>query len=269
METPHALIALLTDFGLEDAYVSMMKGVLLTRAPHARIVDITHQIPAQNVQRAGLLLKDAATYLPPGSIHLAVVDPGVGTDRSILAAATNDRLFVAPDNGLLHPLLSIGERPLVVRVTRSDLFLQSSATTFHGRDRMAPVAAALACGLPLQDLGPVASEWVTLTPRQPELRGREIIGEVLLVDHFGNAATNIGQQHLRLASLEPDRTEVHVNRNTVLNISRTYADVGVGESLTLLDSAGRLEIAVRNGSAADRFALRAGHPVRVKPTDDT
>lgn len=320
-------IALLTDFGVRDTYVGQMKGVLAARAPAARVIDLSHHVPPQDIRVAALWLLDAAPAFPADTIHLAVVDPGVGTERAILAARAGGRFFVGPDNGLFAPILATDETAWAVRVERSDLYLTppcAASHTFHGRDRFAPVAAAIATGMTLAELGPRVQDWVGLTLPEPcRTEAGGLKGEVLYLDHFGNAVTNLRVEDLVAAGLLPacglqadpgdpvpmaepgpsHETPAHVNPTPagkrtpsadaasahppssapanaegapslrvdcgevlLRGIEATYAAVAPGQVLALFGSSGRLEISVRDGSAAARLALAPGASVSVHPT---
>ena len=195
------VIALLTDFGARDWYVAAMKGVLCARAPRARLVDITHEIPPQDVMTGAFVMAAAAPWFPAGTVFLAVVDPDVGSSRALLAAWADGRFFVGPDNGLLSLCFRSARRARVVRLTNRRLRLPRVSGTFHGRDVMAPVAAYLARGGSLARLGPPAARPVTLALPAVRSRAGEVTGTVLHVDAFGNLITNLRAAHVRDAAL--------------------------------------------------------------------
>ena len=264
------LITLLTDFGLDDGYVAAMKGVILARAPGACIVDVSHAVAPQDVLHGGLLWSRALPYFPRGAVHVAVVDPGVGSRRRILAVEARGCIHLVPDNGLIGCALSRREVRRVFAVTRRELFLEEVSATFHGRDVFAPVAAALAGGLPLERLGPQVRRyaWVSL-PRPRRRRaargqavggGGEIVddGEVLHIDRFGSAITNLRR------SPDADLVEVVVAGARVDRLSRTFTDVRRGALLVLIGSGGTLEVAVREGSAAEKLDLQRGARVEAR-----
>ena len=244
------LVTLLTDFGTADGYVGEIKGVLLSRAPDAYIVDITHDIPAQDVESARLTLARVWRRFPAGTVHLAVVDPGVGTARRALAVESDGRFLVGPDNGVLSPAL------LMVDARAVELGMPTSAApTFHGRDVFAPAAAELALGTPIDALGTPASD--VIVRRTPEPRRREdgtLAGEVIAVDRFGNAITN-------LVGRRPALLEV---AGAVLPVRRTYSDVERGSPIALVGSTGLIEVAVRDGSAANVLGLNRGSVVLLR-----
>jgi S-adenosylmethionine hydrolase len=254
------LVTLLTDFGLEDGYVAAMKGVLATQAPDARVVDICHQIPPQDVRRGGFVWASAVPFFPPGTIHVAVVDPGVGSRRRILAAEAGGSLYLVPDNGILGLVLKRKEVRRVVCVGRGANFLEPLSSTFHGRDIFAPAAAYLARGGELQGLGNAVRRYAWLSAVRPSRRslpgGRlRVKGEVLYVDRFGNALTNL--------VLDPSVAleELHCGELSFTSLAVTYASVPKGRPLVLVNSAGHLEVALRDGSVAERYGIEVGAPV--------
>jgi S-adenosylmethionine hydrolase len=243
------IITLITDFGTVDGYVGEMKGVLYSRCSDATVVDITHDIPPQDVDRARLTLARVWRRFPEGTIHLVVVDPGVGSTRAALAVASDGRLLVGPDNGVLSPaLLFPGARAVELPTPRG------AAPTFHGRDLFAPAAASFAGGAPLESLGNAAVS--PIMRRTPEAKRRSdgaVLGEVILIDRFGNAVTN-------LLGLRGGVVEVDTLR---LPVRRTYAEVEPGEPVALVGSTGFIEIAVRDGDAARTLGLGRGVPVAL------
>ena len=258
------IITLLTDFGLEDEYVGVLKGVILDTNPSARIVDISHGIEPQDIVAAAHALKAAYPYFPDGTVHAIVVDPGVGTRRSILAAQIGSHRFVAPDNGLLTDILKDCDTPDVIRVTNEKLFKHPVSRTFHGRDIIAPVAAQLLAGFPLLDIGPavalddiyvlegMVAKWIS-----PGL----LEGRIISIDHFGNLMTNI---HARdLADNEKDQLMVVAGEIQTSGLRDTYADGAAGEPIAIWSSRNTIEIAVNEGSAAQILGLAKGAVVRV------
>jgi S-adenosylmethionine hydrolase len=245
-----SIITLITDFGTADGYVGEMKGVLLSRAPDATIVDITHDICPQDIATARLTVARVWRRFPPYSVHLVVVDPGVGSSRNALAVESDTRFLVGPDNGVLSPALLIGGSRTVSLPIASN-----AAPTFHGRDVFAPAAAALATGTPLSDLGiEVASPVIQRTPGPTRLGPGVLAGEVIAVDRFGNAITNLTGLH---------GGAVDVN-GTELPVRRVYADVQLGAPLALVGSTGLIEIAVRDGSARELLGIQRGTRVVLR-----
>ena len=258
------VITLLTDFGLVDEYVASMKGVLLSRVPEAAIVDISHDLPHGDFRQAALLLQRTFPYFPPGTVNLAVVDPGVGTAREILAVKARGQFFVAPDNGLLSPLLRPGKDVVVHHVTNSDLFLPKRSTTFHGRDIMAPVAAGLACGLDISETGEqvLPSRCVILDEPQCRVEASRISGEVIRGDRFGNLCTNIPRSaFIRIP--DPGSVSIEIEGYRIEGISMAYGDQQAGTLVALFESHDLLEIGVTKGSAAQRTGGAAGTAVTV------
>lgn len=263
------VVTLLTDFGTSDAYVGAVKGVVLRALPEARIVDITHEVPRHDVKAAALVLESAFGYFPKETVHLVVVDPGVGSARRMLAAEAGGFRFVGPDNGVLIPALSAAGGALIVGVeaaapaTRRALSVlpegASASSTFHGRDYFAPVAAALAGGAELSEFGPPLADPVRLEfPRPRRLTGGELLGEVIYVDRFGNLVTN-----LRPEDLDPEAGPFvfEIAGAKVSGLSTCYAEVECGGLLALVGSTGRIEVSVREGGAAERLRAGVGTPV--------
>jgi S-adenosyl-L-methionine hydrolase (adenosine-forming) len=256
------VITLLTDFGLSDPFVGVMKGRILSRFAAARIIDLSHQAPVHEPQVAGFWLSRCFQQFPPGTVHVAVVDPGVGTARAILCMVAEGHALLAPDNGLLercaarHPaarVLQLAEGPL------ARLGIDRVSATFHGRDIFAPVAAELAAGrCGPQALGPPRS-LASSVADEPEMLPDAVVGRVVTVDHFGNLITNIGAERIE----RMERAQAHVG-GRVLRIGRTYGDVEPGEALALINSFEVLEIAVRQGSAAAALGVGRGARVSVR-----
>ncbi len=241
------LITLLTDFGTADGYVAEMKGVLYTLAPDARVVDLSHEIPPQDIELARLSVARYWRRFPEGAVHLAVVDPGVGTSRPCVAVESDRRFLVGPDNGVLSPaLLLAGARAVVLPVP------PSASRTFHGRDVFAPAAAALAQGTPLDTLGtPLDAPVVRRTREAVRREDGAVVGEVIAIDRFGNAITN----------LLGARAGVVAAGGRPVPIRATYADVALGAPVAISGSSGLLEIAVREGNAATTLGLTRGAAV--------
>lgn len=232
-------IALLTDFGTRDPYVAAVKGVIASRC-ETHIADLSHEIPPFDVWEAAFFLRDVVHYWPAGTIFVCVVDPGVGTARRILAVESEGRIFLAPDNGLLHFV-----RGTAYEVNDESLFLADGSTTFHGRDRFAPVAAALANGMPIEDLGPRVGDRVPLdyTP-----------GAIIRIDRFGNCVTDLVPPATPFAVL--------VNERRIEEIRTTYTGDG---AFLIIGSTGAIEISVAGGSAASLLQLRRGDRVTIAP----
>lgn len=260
-----ALITLLTDFGVGTGYPAQMKGVILGLHPEARIVDLSHTVPPYRVLVGQALLLETAPAFPPGTIHVAVVDPGVGTARRGLLVVGAERwaghTFVGPDNGLLWPFTRGGR---VFELTEPAYRRAHVSATFHGRDVFAPAAAHLALGVPPEKFGPEVLDPVKLAPPRVRREGGAIVGEIVQVDAFGNLVSNLSLEDLPPVDLSQLR--VSVGGRTLSGIQRTYGSAPVGTLLALLGSAGFVEVAVREGSAARELSLDdgVGMPVVVE-----
>jgi S-adenosylmethionine hydrolase len=253
------IITLTTDFGVTDGYVGAMKGVILNLAPNVTLVDISHAVNPHDVRHGARILATSAPEFPDGTIHVAVVDPGVGSSRRGLALRTTTAFFVGPDNGLFSPFLA--SKVTCVELTNRATHRRHVSHTFHGRDVFAPVAAHLANGLPINELGPPLVDPVLLIESEPvRTDGGWLVAEVVHVDRFGNLVTNLGP--LLWERLEPADIRVVVGELRVPFV-QTYADVAAGEVLALIGSSGYLEIAVRNGRAADFLGVGIGTAVQV------
>ena len=255
-------IVLLSDFGTRDWYVATLKGVLLSRAPRARLIDITHEVPPQDVVAGAFTLAAAAPWFPRGTVFLAVVDPGVGTDRTLLAARADGRYFVGPDNGLLSLSLERARERTVVRLTSRRHWLASISQTFQGRDIMAPVAAYLARGGALRELGPTLRAFTPLALPVVQRRGPRIKGCVVHIDAFGNLITNLPGVLLSGASAAR-RTALRYKDRDVRVVS-SYGHGRPSELIAVVASLGVIELAVREGSAAWVFNAKRGDKVEMK-----
>ncbi|MHC1764771.1 MAG: S-adenosyl-l-methionine hydroxide adenosyltransferase family protein [Verrucomicrobiia bacterium] len=262
-----AIITLTTDFGLQDWFVGTMKGVVLGIAPSATLVDITHEIAPGDVQAGAFALAAAFRFFPPGTVHVAVVDPGVGSDRAAIVVETERYRFVGPDNGLLSLAVDqAGPRKSVYRLEDRRWFLSHVSQTFHGRDVFAPVAAHLSNGVPATELGPEPANFQRLAMPGPVQTPQGWTGSIVCIDRFGNAITNlpdhlpIFQQSLLV------RVRAGQSADTV-RLSSSYSAVPKGEPLAILGSSGFLEIAVNGESAAQVLGLAVGASVEVLVED--
>ncbi len=288
---PPPLLTLLTDFGLEDYYVAAVKGTVLRLAPGTQLVDLSHQVEPGNIAAASYLLAAAVPSFPDGTVHLAVVDPGVGSRRRILVAEIAAGRLVAPDNGLLTPLL---DGASVRAVERTDLFLQGPGATFHGRDRFAPVAAFLLGGGSPADLGPEIADWVPLARTPPRQAPGLLSGAVIHIDRFGNLVTDIpaawlpppdagvaaAQQALddERASQAPQTSQhrqptqarvapqviARVGSHTALRLAGHYEEIPRYEVAVMVGSLGTLELAMRGENLARRWGVETGAAVQVR-----
>ncbi|MFH0963080.1 MAG: SAM-dependent chlorinase/fluorinase [Planctomycetota bacterium] len=251
------IITFTSDFGHSDPYVAAVKGVMKSVAPTAEIIDITHEVPPGDVLAGGLALASAAFFFPVGTVHLAVVDPGVGTDRCIAAADLDGRFFVAPDNGLLCRAASRASERRFVYVENPRYWRPDPCPTFHGRDIMGPVAAHLAAGAALDLLGPPATALVPDAWEPPAcLPGGLLQGKVVSIDRFANCITNISSGDLV-------RVKTVVTAGQSVPFVHTFADVPVGAPLAYFGSSGYLEVAVNRADASRTLGLRIGDPVSV------
>jgi S-adenosylmethionine hydrolase len=254
------LITLTSDFGLQDYYVGAMRGVLLRLAPEARLVDLSHCIPPQDLLEGAWVLRHAATEFPPGTIHLAVVDPGVGSARRPLVVAGGGYLWVGPDNGVFSFVFQTAGWQ-AYQIAHPDLRLPRLSATFHGRDLFAPTAARLATGFPAEQVGPPVTDPVRLEEAAPRREGAELVGQVIHVDRFGNLTTNIPKEAVAGWG---KGWRVRAGAQELTRLGRTYAEAEPGSLLLLVGSAGLLEIAVRGGSASRRLGLGRRAEVRLE-----
>jgi S-adenosylmethionine hydrolase len=255
------LITLTTDFGMESPYVAAMKGVILDINPRARLVDLSHEIPPQDIRYAALFLAASLPYFPAWSLHVVVIDPGVGTERALLYVELGKLRLLVPDNGCWTGLQRLtGSRPSVIRLAEPAFWRQPVSATFHGRDILAPVAGHLSLGIDPNRLGPPAFEWVQLPTRLPKVEAGRVIGEVQFVDHFGNLLTNIPAEAIQGLS-RPLRIAVGdciIDREVT-----TYGQAEPGTPVFLISSTGLLEIAISQGNAAEALHLQLGTQVTV------
>ena len=249
------IVTLTTDFGLADEYVGVMKGVILARAPGVRIVDISHTVPRHDIFRAALLLQSAYSFFPEGSVHLIVVDPGVGTDRRLVLLKADGHLFVAPDNGIFSLILDKGCFEAAYEIRCKQYYLKPVRSTFHGRDILAPVAAHLAAGLESAEVGPLLKQGslkiLEFARARVEQNKGKITGQVIAVDHFGNLLTNIAEENIRnMQGKENKPLTITIKNKIISSITMSYANSVSGELLAVIGSRGFLEISVNQGSAA-------------------
>jgi S-adenosyl-L-methionine hydrolase (adenosine-forming) len=263
---PTPIITLLTDFGLKDTYVASMKGVILTVCPNVRLIDISHLVPPQDVRAGAFLLASVYHDFPPGAIHLAVIDPGVGTVRQGLAIEADRHLFVGPDNGLFSEVLRSASTWEAFSLEDPAFWRPTLSKTFHGRDIFAPVAAHLASGLAPHALGPPCTPQMAPWDYAVDT-GEEIRGEIIHIDNFGNAVTNVSSEMIeRFAPDSP--IAVRIARLSISRLFDTYGDQEPGAVMALIGSSRRLEIAVNQGSAAKICGLHCGDPVSIVRKND-
>ncbi len=263
--TNRPIITLLTDFGTKDPYVAAMKGVILSRQPDVTLVDLTHEVPPQDIVAGAFILAEARPFFPAGTIHLAVVDPGVGTERRALAAQALGCFWVGPDNGLFHLIFQETDNLDIVSLENPRYFQDTVSPTFQGRDIFAPVAAHLSLGTGLADLGPSITDPAVLPWPRAVFAPEAVRGEIVYVDGFGNLLSNIRGKDL-LAWGEEKSYLVILGSLTLEGLSRTYGDVQTGKFLALIGSHGYLEIACAQGNAARRLGVGRGRSLAVVRT---
>jgi len=254
-----ALITLTTDFGLVDPWVGIMKGVIATRAPGVQVVDVSHGIPPQDVLAGALVLRHAVPWFPRGTIHVAVVDPGVGGPRRALCVETESALLVGPDNGLLSLAAPPGSVRRIVELTNERFHVAPRSGTFHGRDVFAPVAAALAMGTDAGALGAARDDLERLTVPAPVRHGTTLEAQVIYVDHFGNLVTNVAGD-----SVASDRVSISIAGTRIRGIATSYTAAARGALVAVVNSWNLIEIAVRDGSARDHLGVAAGAPITLE-----
>jgi S-adenosylmethionine hydrolase len=256
------VISLLTDFGIKDGNVGVMKGVIWSIAPEARISDLSHTIQPQNVREAALVLSRSVPYFPENSIHMVVVDPGVGTARRPMAARIGPHYYVGPDNGIITMLLEEAElkgwKTRFIHLDNPEYWLPNVSYVFHGRDIFAPVAGHLAIGVPLKSLGTEFDDPVRLDLPRPQQTDTGWKGEVIHIDHFGNVASNIRVENLGDALKTMDKINVRVAGVEIHGLVNTFGERAVGELIALLGSTGNLIVSVVNGSALERLNVKIG-----------
>jgi S-adenosylmethionine hydrolase len=258
MANSSSIITLLTDFGLRDHFVAAMKGVMLSVNPDLKLVDISHFVPPQDILTGAFTLCQACFCFPAGTIHLAVVDPGVGTARKALAVSAGRHIFVAPDNGLLTYVLESQEDCAAYEITAEHYFLKPVSATFHGRDVFAPIAAWISRGVPLHQLGPEVQDPIRLKiPPLTKVKDGLIQGSILAVDRFGNLITNLKPEDV------PGFAKILAGQREITGIHESYGEGAAGEIFIVPGSTGYLEIAIKDGSAASILNLRSGAPIGV------
>jgi S-adenosylmethionine hydrolase len=263
------VITLLTDFGLQDEYVGVMKGAILSINPGVQLVDITHYISRHDITQAALVLNASFRFFPKGSIHMIVVDPGVGGERKIICLKKEGHFFIAPDNGVLTMVIQDGKAQKICAVTRQKYFLKSVSDTFHGRDVFAPVAAHLSKGLEMLNLGKELGleDLTRLEIPVPFVSDKhELVGSVMSIDHFGNLVTNISAQMLK--KFQDDEgsqlVEVRLGRFKIRGGAKSYDSVKTGAPIAIIGSRNLLEIALNQGDARKHFKARIGLGVRLR-----
>ena len=258
-----SIITLTTDFGSSSRYVAAMKGVVLSINPHVRLIDITHNVPPQDIRAGAIALAETAPYFPAGTIHVAIVDPGVGTDRRIIYAEIGDGRYIAPDNGLLSRLAARQQPRNIREVADLRFWRPTVSATFHGRDIMVPVAAHLSLGISFEELGPPLSELTLLPLDEVTIVGKRISGKVVEIDSFGNLITDISRDSLSGVP-SGDSVRITCDEHQTLGIFRTYADQPEMTFIALVGSSNRLELAIVGENAAAMLGVRVDTPVVVQ-----
>ena len=259
---PSGVITVTTDFGHKGPFTGVMKGVILSRFAAARVIDLAHDIPAQWPPEAGFWVSRAYRWFPPGTVHLAIVDPGVGTERDILLVEADGHVFIAPDNGLLGQLLDAADSPQVYRLDRASagqLDLPPPSATFHGRDILAPVAAEIAAGrVTAGEIGTAVEEWVPGWLDRPEVANDKVSGVIVTIDTFGNLISNIDAE-----LVEDFKEPVADIAGHQIAMKTTYGRARPGELLVLVNSFGVIEVAKAEGSAAEGLDSARGAPLVI------
>jgi S-adenosylmethionine hydrolase len=265
-----SIISLLSDFGGKDPYVAEMKAVILSISPQARIIDITHEIGKFDIRMGAYILASAAPYFPPSTVHVAVVDPGVGTERRPIIAETSRSLYVGPDNGLLILAAHREHITNVYAIDNPEYMLPDVSTTFHGRDIFAPAAAHLTQGNKPSDFGPAIQDYIFPDFAKPAARDGELRGEILHIDGFGNIVSNITSEDLKKMGLEGGSLVVRLGGKTLsMRFCSAYGEVPAGTPVALVGSSNFLEVAVNRGSASEVFGAKVGEAFHVSGQDSS
>jgi len=258
-------IALITDFGEDDFFIASLKGVILRINPTARIIDITHQVPSFDIRQGSFALFSCYKYFPARTIFLVIVDPGVGSSRSILLVKTKKYFFIAPDNGVLSLTLKSEEVKLIRKVTNEKFFLEEQSKTFEGRDKMAPVAAWLSRGTSPSVFGPLVQDYKVLSSLEPIRKEREIIGSIIYTDKFGNLITNIPRAMVKKLKKDAGKKKLTLltKNKKITSFRENYSQAKKGELFYLGGSLNFIEIAAREASASRKIKAKVGDKVRI------
>ncbi len=266
-----SIITLLTDFGTQDEYVGLMKGVILSVNPYASIIDLTHHIAPQDLVQAAYIIKSSYIYFPKSTVHAVVIDPGVGSDRAIIAVNMMGQTFIAPDNGVLSLVMEEGLVDNIIKVDNSDYFLDSISRTFHGRDIFAPVAAHISKGVEINDLGIKTDKdsIVLIDIKKPQISDNgNLVGAVVSVDRFGNLITNIDSGFLKIYCKDRvfENLEIRIGKGRIQGISKSYSRAVTQTPLAIIGSKGYLEISLNMGSAQVYYDAQKGDSVHILKT---
>lgn len=264
------IITLLTDFGESDPYTGAIKGVILSVCPKARIVDLSHNIQKHNIHEGAFYLLAVAKYFPKNTIHLAIVDPGVGSSRKPLIIQSQNYFFIGPDNGVLSLAALDDNVQKIIEISNDSYFLKPVSNTFHGRDIFAPVAAHLAINRSIEKFGSIIQEWVQIEIPKVKVDGNKIYGEIIHIDRFGNLITNISQEIFqKIHKLEKNFIQIHINEfDSNIKLCNSYDQVGLGEFLGIIGSSNLLEIARNQDSAANAMNVQVNDKILVELPED-
>ncbi|MCX7662000.1 MAG: S-adenosyl-l-methionine hydroxide adenosyltransferase family protein [Candidatus Omnitrophica bacterium] len=255
-------ISLLTDFGLSDNFVGVMKAVILKINPSVSIIDISHNIEPQNVFQASFLLKHSFKYFPKGTIHLAIVDPGVGTDRKAILVKTRNYFFIAPDNGVLSLTLEEESPQEIIQIDNPKYFLKPVSHTFHGRDIFSPVAGYLSRGISIYNFGKPIKKIKKIHFPKPEIKKDKLYGQIIYIDNFGNLVTNISKDTF-LGFVRKRKFVLRIRNKIINRISTSYQDSDKKETIALFNSFDSLEISIREGSAKEALKAEISTPIEI------
>jgi hypothetical protein len=261
-QLPSGLITLTTDFGVGSPYVAQLKGVILSICPSARIVDLSHAVPPQDVFHAALVLADTAPLFPPGTLHIAVVDPGVGSERQIVYVRAGQQAYIAPDNGLLSRVIEQHETTAIIALTKCEFWCREVSFTFHGRDIMAPAAAHILCGTRPEELGRPQERLVSLPWPEVKVESHRIGGVIVQVDSFGNLISNITRRHLAAVPAGASLCVCCKGHRTTSVVDH-YSQHPDGTLVAIIGSSGRLELAISGASAARTLGAGVGDALDV------
>jgi hypothetical protein len=259
-------ISLLTDFGLADNFVGVMKGVIFNINPLAKIIDITHSIHPHDIRQAAFILKYSFKFFPKGTIHVVVVDPTVGSKRKNIIVQTDNYYFIGPDNGVLYLAVRQDNIKKIIRMDNDKYFLSPVSDTFQGRDIFAPAAAHLSKGAPIDSLGTILQQMVSIKLPEAMIKKNCLIGEVIHIDNFGNLITNI-EKELFENFVSKQRFAIRINKKTITRISHSYCEAKVGDLLAIFDSFNMLEISVNQNSADTLLHSKLGTRITVEKSD--
>ncbi len=256
------IITLTTDFGHSDPYVAMMKGVVFSINPRARIVDITHKIRTGSIEQGGWIIRDTFQFFPEGTVHIGVIDPGVGGKRRPVAVSVREHFFVGPDNGLFWPVIEGEEDPLVIHITEERYLMRKVSSTFHGRDIFAPVGAYITRGVDIFSFGKKIHDPVRAFLKEPYMKEGRLMGEVTRADNFGNLITNVPGEEIK-SFTQKENFFISIGGLVLDSLNSTYCEVPRGKPLALIGSSGYLEIAFNMASAERELGGKCGPGTKV------